>query len=76
MKIWLIRFTEMLPLICLLAGSSSLKAKQIASQLSLDAGFAECYDFGGDDKVELLEQFAFSLDKPCHYSKARKEYCV
>jgi predicted dinucleotide-binding enzyme len=39
---------------------SSLKAKQIASQLSKDAGFAECYDFGGDDKVELLEQFAFS----------------
>lgn len=39
------------------AGSSS-KAKEIASKLSLDAGFAECYDFGGDDKAELLEQFA------------------
>lgn len=39
------------------AGSSS-KAKDIAKRLSLDAGFAECYDFGGDDKVELLEQFA------------------
>jgi predicted dinucleotide-binding enzyme len=39
---------------------NSLKAKQIASQLSKDAGFAECYDFGGDDKVELLEQLAFS----------------
>jgi len=39
---------------------SSLKAKQIASQLTKDAGFAECYDFGGDDKVELLEQFALS----------------
>ena len=35
-------------------------AKQIASQLSKEAGFSECYDFGGDDKVELLEQFAFS----------------
>lgn len=39
---------------------SSLKAKQTASQLSKDAGFAECYDFGGDDKVALLEQFALA----------------
>lgn len=38
---------------------SSLNAKQIASQLTKDAGFVECYDFGGDDKVALLEQFAF-----------------
>ena len=42
------------------AAGSSAKAKEIAKRLSLDAGFAECYDFGGDDKVELLEQFAFS----------------
>ncbi|MEZ4829003.1 MAG: NAD(P)-binding domain-containing protein [Bacteroidia bacterium] len=35
-------------------------AKQIARQLSADLGFASCYDFGGDDKVELLEKFAFS----------------
>lgn len=42
------------------AASSSVKAKEIAKKLSLDAGFTECYDFGGDDKVELLEQFAFS----------------
>lgn len=40
------------------AAGSSAKAKEIASKLSLDAGFAECYDFGGDDKAELLEQFA------------------
>lgn len=39
---------------------SSVRAKDVARKLSLDAGFAECYDFGGDDKVELLEQFAFS----------------
>lgn len=39
---------------------SSLKAKQAASQLSKDIGFAECYDFGGDDKVALLEQFALA----------------
>lgn len=39
--------------------ASSVKAKDIAKQLARDCGFAECYDFGGDDKVELLEQFAF-----------------
>lgn len=42
------------------AAGSSAKAKEVAIKLSLDAGFAECYDFGGDDKVELLEQFALS----------------
>ena len=42
------------------ASGSSLKAKEVAKQLSKDTGFAECYDFGGDDKVELLEQFAMS----------------
>lgn len=42
------------------AAGISTKAKEVAKQLSLDAGFAECYDFGGDDKVELLEQFALS----------------
>ena len=41
------------------AGTSET-AKEIAIQLSQDAGFAECYDFGGDDKVALLEQFAFA----------------
>jgi len=35
----------------------SIKGKQVASRLARDAGFAECYDFGGDDKVALLEQF-------------------
>ncbi|MDZ7650629.1 MAG: hypothetical protein U5K54_27755 [Cytophagales bacterium] len=24
-----------------------------------DAGFAECYSIGGNDKFELIEQFAF-----------------
>jgi predicted dinucleotide-binding enzyme len=42
------------------AAGASAKAKEIVKKLSLDAGFAECYDFGGDDKVELLEQFALS----------------
>lgn len=38
----------------------SVKAKQGAMQLSKDIGFATCHDFGGDDKVELLEKFALS----------------
>jgi 8-hydroxy-5-deazaflavin:NADPH oxidoreductase len=33
-------------------------SKEVAIQLATDIGFANCYDFGGDDKVELLEQFA------------------
>lgn len=42
------------------AAGSSKKAKQVAEQLAKDIGFATCYDFGGDDKVELLEKFALS----------------
>ena len=41
------------------ACGDSSKAKEVASQLALDAGFAACYDVGGDDKFELMEQFAF-----------------
>lgn len=41
------------------AGSSE-KGKEIAQQLALDAGFATCWNFGGDDKVGLLEHFALS----------------
>lgn len=37
----------------------SKKGKEIARQLSKDAGFAECYDIGGNDKFQLLEQFAW-----------------
>lgn len=40
-----------------MAGSSE-KGKALTRQLALDAGFAECYDFGGDEKAALLEQFA------------------
>ncbi|MBK7148627.1 MAG: NAD(P)-binding domain-containing protein [Bacteroidetes bacterium] len=36
------------------------EAKQVVQQLCTDIGFANCYDFGGDDKVELLEQLALS----------------
>jgi len=42
------------------AAGNSKKAKQVAEQLAKDLGFANCYDFGGDDKVELLEKFALS----------------
>lgn len=41
-----------------MAGDSD-RAKSIVRQLALDAGFAECYDIGGNDKFELMEQFAF-----------------
>lgn len=41
------------------AGNSK-EAKQLAEKLSKEIGFATCYDFGGDDKVELLEKFALS----------------
>lgn len=42
-----------------MAGDSP-KAKEVAKQLALDCGFASCIDFGKGDKVELLENFAFS----------------
>lgn len=41
------------------AGDSP-QAKAVAAQLSKELGFAECYDFGGVDKVNLLEQLALA----------------
>jgi predicted dinucleotide-binding enzyme len=41
-----------------MAGNNK-EAKQLVRQLALDAGFAECYDVGGNDKFQLMEQFAF-----------------
>jgi 8-hydroxy-5-deazaflavin:NADPH oxidoreductase len=41
------------------AGNSK-EAKAVATKLATDIGFATCYDFGGDDKVQLLEQLALS----------------
>jgi 8-hydroxy-5-deazaflavin:NADPH oxidoreductase len=43
----------------LFVAGDSEKGKQVAKQLALDAGFAECYDIGGNDKFELMEKFAF-----------------
>lgn len=42
-----------------MAGDST-KAKAVAAQLAEDLGFAECYDFGGDDKISLLKQLAMA----------------
>jgi predicted dinucleotide-binding enzyme len=42
-----------------MAGNSP-KAKEVARKLALEIGFGNCIDFGGDDKVELLEKFALS----------------
>lgn len=40
------------------AGDSEI-GKQAAIQLAKDAGFADCYSIGGNDKFELMEQFAW-----------------
>lgn len=40
------------------AGDSA-KGKEVAIELAKDAGFAECYPIGGNDKFELMEKFAF-----------------
>lgn len=41
-----------------MAGDSK-QAKAVVRQLALEAGFAECYDVGGNDRFTLMEQFAF-----------------
>lgn len=42
-----------------MAGSSA-RGKAVARQLAIDLHFAECYDFGGDDKIPLLESFTLA----------------
>jgi hypothetical protein len=37
----------------------SARGKQIATQLALDMGAEACYDIGGNDKFQLMEQFAW-----------------
>lgn len=41
-----------------MAGDSA-RGKEVVRQLALDAGFAECYNVGGNDRFQLMEQFAF-----------------
>ncbi len=43
----------------LFVAGDSKAGKEIARQLAREAGFAECYDVGGNDRFELMEQFAF-----------------
>jgi hypothetical protein len=40
------------------AGDSK-RGKQLAMQLATDAGFGACHDVGGNDRFQLMEQFAF-----------------
>ncbi|MDN5213045.1 NAD(P)-binding domain-containing protein [Fulvivirgaceae bacterium BMA12] len=40
--------------------AGSQKAKEVVRLLASDAGFEACYDFGGEDKVLLIEQFAMA----------------
>lgn len=40
-----------------MAGDSK-KGKDVARKLSEDIGYESCYDFGGNDKFQLIEQFA------------------
>ncbi|MBX7052261.1 MAG: NAD(P)-binding domain-containing protein [Flavobacteriales bacterium] len=43
----------------LFTAGDSVRGKEIAIQLAKDAGFATCYDIGGNDKFELMEKFAW-----------------
>lgn len=36
----------------------SIRGKEVATKLALDAGFARCFDIGGNNNFTLLEQFA------------------
>jgi predicted dinucleotide-binding enzyme len=43
----------------LFVAGDSVNGKEVAIRLAKDAGFAACYDIGGNDKFELMEQFAW-----------------
>ncbi len=43
----------------LFVAGDSEKGKQTAIELAKDAGFSDCYNIGGNDKFELMEQFAW-----------------
>lgn len=47
-----------IPLDMFVAGDS-IKGKEAAQKLAAHAGFGVCYDIGGNDKFELMEQFAW-----------------
>lgn len=54
------------------AGDSA-EGKAIATELALAAGFGTCYDFGGNDKVELLEKFALAWINLAIFQKHGRE---
>ena len=56
-----------------MAGNSQ-KCKAIARQLALDIGFDACYDFGGDDKVSLLESFALAWINLAIFQKQGRDF--
>lgn len=56
------------------AGDSK-NGKEIAKQLSADAGFAECYDIGGNDKFQLMEQFAWFWINLAMFQGLGREVC-
>lgn len=43
----------------LFVAGDSTKGKEVAIQLAKDAGFATCYNIGGNDRFQLMEQFAW-----------------
>lgn len=43
----------------LFVAGDSERGKEAAIQLAKDAGFVECYSIGGNDKFQLMEQFAW-----------------
>ncbi|TGL70075.1 NADPH-dependent F420 reductase, partial [Leptospira levettii] len=51
----------------------SRSGKVIAKQLTLDLGFADCYDVGGNDKFALLEEFAFFWINLAMFQKLGRE---
>lgn len=56
-----------------MAGDSQ-QGKTIARQLALDIGFGACYDFGGDDKVALLESFALAWINLAIFQKQGRDF--
>ena len=55
-----------------MAGDST-KAKAVACRLAQDAGFSSCIDFGGSDKVELLEKLALAWFNLAHVQGGDKD---
>ena len=43
----------------LFVAGDSEKGKEVAQQLAIDAGFEQCISIGGNDKFQLMEQFAW-----------------